>query len=166
MSDDRFLFIKNCMEKWDVIQEFVKTYSTYFERILLIQNLDDNVVGLHLEFDDNEYDDFIRHIYKQKGSMYYPEKLEWIPVSEEEWTNGIIPDREPTYIEGLVFDRYGHDWSDDEVQAYRKQYKGYIIKDYKKYRESLNRKDLLVLTENEIEEIDPIIVKFPYYKNK
>ena len=166
MSNDRFLIIKNCIEKWDVIQEFVKTYSTYFERVLLIQNLNDEVVGLHLEFNDNEYDDFIKHIYKQKGSMYYPEKLEWIPVSEEEWTDGIIPDREPSYVEGLVFDRYGHDWSDDEVQAYRKCYKGYIIKDYKKYRESLDGKDLLVLTENEVEEIDPIIVKFPYYKNK
>ena len=166
MSNDRFLIIKNCIEKWDVIQEFVKTYSTYFERVLLIQNLNDKVVGLHLEFSNNEYDDFIRHIYKQKGSMYYPEKLVWIPVSEEEWTDGIIPDREPSYVEGLVFDRYGHDWSDDEVQAYRKQYKGYIIKDYKKYRESLDGKDLLVLTENEVEEIDPIIVKFPYYKNK
>ena len=166
MSDDRFLIIKNCIEKWDVIQEFVKTYNTYFERVLLIQNLNDDVVGLHLEFGDEEYDDFIRHIYKQKGSMYYPEKLEWIPVSEEEWTDGIIPDREPSYVEGLVFDRYGHDWSDDEVQAYRKRYKGYIIKDYKKYRESLDGKDLLVLTENEVEEIDPIIVKFPYYKNK
>lgn len=166
MSDDRFLIIKNCTEKWNVIQEFVKTYNTYFERVLLIQNLNDDVVGLHLEFGDEEYDDFIRHIYKQKGSMYYPEKLEWIPVSEEEWTDGIIPDREPSYVEGLVFDRYGHDWSDDEVQAYRKQYKGYIIKNYKKYRESLDGKDLLVLTENEIEEIDPIIVKFPYYKNK
>ena len=166
MSNDRFLIIKNCIEKWDVIQEFVKTYNTYFERVLLIQNLNDDVVGLHLEFGDEEYDDFIRHIYKQKGSMYYPEKLEWIPVSEEEWTDGIIPDREPSYVEGLVFDRYGHDWSDDEVQAYRKRYKGYIIKDYKKYRESLDGKDLLVLTENEVEEIDPIIVKFPYYKNK
>ncbi len=166
MSNDRFLIIKNCIEKWDIIQEFVKTYSTYFERVLLIQNLNDEVVGLHLEFSDNEYDDFIRYIYKQKGSMYYPEKLEWIPVSEEEWTDGIIPDREPSYVEGLVFDRYGHDWSDDEVQAYRKRYKGYIIKDYKKYRESLDGKDLLILTENDVEEIDPLIVKFPYYKNK
>ena len=166
MSDDRFLIIKDCHKKWNVIQEFVNTYNTYFERLLLIQNLNDEVVGLHLEFNDSEYDDFIRHIYKQKGSMYYPEKLEWIPVSEEERTDGIIPDREPSYVEGLVFDRYGHDWSDDEVQAYRKRYKGYIIKDYKKYRESLDGKDLLVLTENEVEEIDPIIVKFPYYKNK
>lgn len=166
MSDDRFLIIKNCTEKWNVIQEFVKTYNTYFERVLLIQNLNDDVVGLHLEFGDEEYDDFIRHIYKQKGSMYYPEKLEWIPVSEEEWTDGIIPDREPSYVEGLVFDRYGHDWSDDEVQSYRKRYKGYIIKDYKKYRESLDGKDLLILTESEVKEIDPIIVKFPYYKNK
>ena len=166
MSNDRFLIIKNCIKKWDIIQEFVETYNTYFERVLLIQNLNDDVVGLHLEFGDEEYDDFIRHIYKQKGSMYYPEKLEWIPVSEEEWTDGIIPDREPSYVEGLVFDRYGHDWSDDEVQSYRKRYKGYIIKDYKKYRESLEGKDLLVLTENEVEEIDPIIVKFPYYKNK
>lgn len=166
MSNDRFLIIKNCIKKWDIIQEFVKTYNTYFERVLLIQNLNDDVVGLHLEFGDEEYDDFIRHIYKQKGSMYYPEKLEWIPVSEEEWTDGIIPDREPSYVEGLVFDRYGHDWSDDEVQAYRKRYKGYIIKDYKKYRESLDGKDLLILTENDVEEIDPLIVKFPYYKNK
>ena len=166
MSDDRFLIIKDCVKKWEVIQEFVKTYSTYFERVLLIQNLNDEVIGLHLEFSDNEYDDFIRYIYKQKGSMYYPEKLEWIPVSEEEWTDGIIPDREPSYVEGLVFDRYGHDWSDDEVQSYRKRYKGYIIKDYKKYRESLDGKDLLILTENDVEEIDPLIVKFPYYKNK
>ena len=57
MSNDRFLIIKNCIEKWDIIQEFVKTYSTYFERVLLIQNLNDEVVGLHLEFSDNEYDD-------------------------------------------------------------------------------------------------------------
>ena len=138
----------------------------FFQRVLLIQNLGDDVVGLHLEFDKDDYEKFIKYIYKERGSIYYPEKLEWIPVTEDEWTDGIIPDREPSYVEGLVFDRYGHDWSDDEVQSYRKRYKGYIIKDYKKYRESLDGKDLLILTESEVEEIDPIIVKFPYYKNK
>ena len=124
------------------------------------------MIGLHLEFDTDDYDNFIKYLYEQKGSIYYPEKLEWIPATEEEWTDGIIPDREPSYREGLVFDKLGHDWSDEEIDSYRKKYKGYLIKNYKKYRETLDGKDLLVMTEDDIEEIDPLIVKFPYYKNK
>ena len=166
MSDDRFLIIKNSVEKWSVIQEFCNDYRMFFQRVLLIQNLGDDVVGLHLEFDKDDYEKFIKYIYKERGSIYYPEKLEWIPVTEDEWTDGIIPEREPSYTEGLVFDKFGHDWTDEEIDSYRKKYKGYLIKNYKKYRESLDGNDLLVMTEDDIDENDPIIVKFPYYKNK
>ena len=97
MSDDRFLIIKNSVEKWSVIQEFCNDYRMFFQRVLLIQNLGDDVVGLHLEFDKDDYEKFIKYIYKERGSIYYPEKLEWIPVTEDEWTDGI-----PQHLQNLT----------------------------------------------------------------
>jgi len=169
MSDDRFLIIKDCKKsngKWDALQELCHDYRVVFQRVLLLHNLGDDVIGIHLEFKDNEYDNFIKHVYDKKGSIYYPEILEWIPVTEDEWTDGIIPDREPIYKQGEVFDKFGYDWREEYIDLYRKKYKGFVIKNCKKYRESLDGKDLYVLTEDDVEEVDPIIVKFPYYSNK
>ena len=169
MSDDRFLVIKDCKKsngKWDALQELCHDYRVVFQRVLLLHNLGDDVIGIHLEFKDNEYDNFIQHVYDKKGSIYYPEILEWIPVTEDEWTDGIIPDREPIYKQGEVFDKFGYDWREEDIDLYRKKYKGFVIKNCKKYRESLDGKDLYVLTEDGVEEVDPIIVKFPYYSIK
>ena len=78
-----------------------------------------------------------------------------------------IPTREtPIFTKGNIVDRYGLTWYPERVEKYRKKYKGFRIKNFGKYRESLDGKDLFVTTEEDIEEVDPIIVKFPYYNNE
>lgn len=168
MSEDRYLLIKNATSKWDTIQELVEDYRECLQRMVLITNLGDDVVGLHLEFEQETiYERFIQYIYTKRGSIYYPEKLEWLPVSEEEWMEGEIPTREtPIFKEGNIVDQYGLTWYPERVEKYRKKYKAFRIRNFSKYRESLDGKDLYVTTEDGIEEVDPIIVKFPYYANK
>ena len=51
MSEDRYLLIKNATSKWDTIQELVEDYRECLQRMVLITNLGDDVVGLHLEFE-------------------------------------------------------------------------------------------------------------------
>ena len=168
MSEDRFLIIKNSISKWTAIQELCEDYRECFQRTLLIVNLDNDVIGLHIEFENEmQYEKFLQFVYNKRGSIYYPEKLEWLPVSEEEWMEGEIPTREtPIFRKGNIVDRYGLTWYPERVEKYRKKYKGFRIKNFGKYRESLDGKDLFVTTEEDIEEVDPIIVKFPYYNNE
>lgn len=168
MSEDRFLIIKNSISKWSTIQELCEDYRECFQQTLLIVNLDNDVIGLHIEFENEmQYEKFLQFVYNKRGSIYYPEKLEWLPVSEEEWMEGEIPTREtPIFRKGDIVDRYGLTWYPERVEKYRKKYKGFRIKNFGKYRESLDGKDLFVTTEDDIEEVDPIIVKFPYYNNE
>ena len=51
MSEDRYLLVKNATSKWDTIQELVEDYRECLQRMVLITNLGDDVVGLHLEFE-------------------------------------------------------------------------------------------------------------------
>ena len=168
MSEDRFLIVKDSISKWSTIQELCEDYRECFQRTLLITNLDNDVTGLHLEFDNEmQYETFLQFIYNKRGSIYYPEKLKWLPVSEDEWMDGEIPTREtPIFTKGKIVDKYALTWYPERVEKYRKKYKGFRIKNFGKYRESLDGKDLLVTTEDDIEEVDPIIVKFPYYNNE
>ena len=72
MSDDRFLIIKDCIKsngKWDILQELCHDYRVVFQRVLLLHNLDDDIIGIHLEFKDNEYDNFIKYIYDKIGIL-------------------------------------------------------------------------------------------------
>ena len=112
MSEDRFLIVKNSTSKWSIIQELVEDYRECLERMTLISNLGDDVVGLHLEFmNEHEYEKFLQHVYNKRGSIYYPEKLEWLPVSEDEWMEGEIPTREtPIFKKGNIVDQYGLTW--------------------------------------------------------
>ena len=126
MSEDRYLLINELLtSKWDTIQELVEDYRTrncreWFSKT----NLGDDVVGLHLEFEQETiYERFIRYIYTKRGSIYYPEKLEWLPVSEEEWMEGEIPTRETLYSKGNIVDQYGLTWYPERVEKYRKKYK-------------------------------------------
>jgi len=176
MSEDRYLLVPNCTEEKDlIIQELCHDYRSVTMKKCLLHEFkpttpfdESRTVGINLQFtNEKEYEMFLQFVYDKRGSIHYPQALDWLPISEEEWKSGEIPNREtPIYKEGEVVDQYGLQWYPERIEKYRKKYKGYRIKNFGKYRESLDGQDLFVTTEDEVEEIDPIIVKFPYYANK
>ncbi len=170
-GENRYLLVPEMYEKspkWPILWELLSDYQSVFGKSAYTVVFPDNHLGIELIMpNEREYEKFLQYIYEERGSIYYPEKLGWLPVSKEEWDKGLVPDREtPIYKEGNIVDKYGLTWYPERVEKYRKKYKGYRIKNFSRYRESLDGEDLLVTTEDGIEEIDPITVKFPYYANK
>ena len=176
MSEDRYLLVHDCTEeKHKIIEQLGEDYEHVTGRKMTLcffknaSPFDESTpVCISLEFEkEHEYELFLQYVYEKYGSIHYPTALEWLPISKEEFYSGEVPNREtPIYKEGEIVDQYGLQWYPERIEKYREKYKGFRIKNFSKYRESLDGQDLYVTTEDGIEEVDPIIVKFPYYANK